>query len=77
MLAGGFLILFTDPLSDRIMWLAENYRVGALPLSESGIKAVEDGLNIWAWSGIIVGVISLLLAHHDIRSAVARTIFFG
>ena len=65
---------FTDSLSSRLVWLAESYRTSALPLSEGSINAVQDGLKIWAWSGITVGALSLLLAHQDIRAIVARSI---
>ena len=66
-------MLFTDSLTGRMVWLAESYRIGALPLSEGSIGRVEDGLKIWAWSGIIVGAISLFLAHQDIRAVVTRS----
>ena len=65
-------MLFAEPLIDRIVWLAENYRIGASPLSDNEAKAVEDGLNIWAWSGIIAGAAFLALARHSIRSTMAR-----
>lgn len=67
-------MLFTDSLSGRLVWLAENYRIDALPLSEGSISAVEDGLRIWAWSGIIVGAVSLPLAHQDVRARLTRLI---
>ena len=74
LLGAGLLMLFTDSLSVRMVWLVENYRVGALPLSEDSISAVEDGLKIWVWSGIIVGTVCLLLAHQEFRAMVARAI---
>ena len=74
LLGGGLVMLFTDSLSGRLVWLAENYRIGVPPLSEGSISAVEDGLRIWAWSGIMVGAVSLSLAHQDIRAVVARFI---
>jgi len=76
LLGGGLLMLFSDLLTDRIVWLAENYRIGALPLSETGISAVGDGLKIWAWSGIISGAVLIPLTHHEIRAVVVRTIFW-
>ena len=76
LLGGALLIIFSDPLTDRIVWLAENYRIGASPLSESGIIAVADGLKIWAWSGIITGAVLIPLTHHEIRVVVVRIIFW-
>ena len=73
LLGAGLLMLFNDPLSGRLVWLVENYRTGVSPLCEGNIRAVEDGLKIWAWSGIIVGAVSLSLAHQDIRTGVARS----
>ena len=73
LLGGGLLMLFTDPLSGRLVWLAENYRMDVPPLSEGSISAVGDGLEIWAWSGIIVGAVCLPLAHQDIGAWVARS----
>ena len=66
-------MLFADPLSGRLVWIAENYRIGALPLTEDSISAVKGGLKTWAWSGILVGAVCLPLAHQSIRTGVARS----
>ena len=65
---GGLVLLLADPIVKQLVWLAENYRAAALSLSANRVEEVRQGVGIWAWSGIIMGAITLFLSHPYIRS---------
>ena len=54
-IAAGLVLIFTDPISDRMVWLAENYRTAGPALSPSQVDEVRRGVHVWAWAGFIVG----------------------
>ncbi len=60
--AGVLVLLLNDSLSDRLVWLAENYRSQAPLLQENQVQDVSHGVNIWGWSGILAGSVSLIFS---------------
>ena len=74
LIGGGLVLLFTDPIVERLVWLAENYRA-APSLSANQVEEVRQGVDIWAWSGIIVGAITLFLSHPYVRSSLSSALF--
>ena len=71
------VLLFTDPIVERLVWLAESYRTAAPPLSANQVEEVRRGVHLWAWSGIILGAIILPLVHSYGRSALSSTLVRG
>ena len=65
---GGLVLLFADSIVERLVWLAQNYRAVSLSLSADQVEEVRLGVDIWAWSGIIMGALALLLSHPYLRS---------
>jgi hypothetical protein len=73
LLAGGLLLMNTDPILGRLVWLAENYRTGVSSLSDERVAAVRQGIQVWGWSGIIVGAVTLPFWHPRTRSSLFST----
>ena len=71
------VLLFTDPIVERLVWLAESYRAAARPLSANQLEGVRRGVHLWAWSGIILGAIILPLGHSYVRSALSSALIRG
>ena len=71
-LAGGtLLLLYTGPVLDRLVWLAESYRAGLSPLSDERVASLENGVRVWGWSGFLVWGITLPLWHPRVRAYLA------
>ena len=68
LVAGALVLVLTGTISDRLVWLAENYRNGASPLSEERLSGLRQAVQVWGWSGIIAGSISLPIGHSFLRS---------
>lgn len=68
--AGALVLLFSDSLSDRLLWLAENYRREPPLLQEEQIQDIADGVRTWGWSGIITGSVSLIFSWQRVRSKI-------
>ena len=68
LVGGALILLFTDGISARLVWLAENYRVGAPALTSEWVEDVRQGVRLWALSGIIVGAVALPLGSPYLRS---------
>ena len=58
---GALVLLISDSLADRVVWLAENYRHNGLQLLDQQVLDVSSGVRIWGWSGIIAGSVGLTL----------------
>ena len=68
LVAGVLVLVLTGAISDRLVWLAENYRQAASPLSEERLSDFRQAVQIWGWSGIIAGSISLTIGQSYLRS---------
>ena len=68
LVAGVVVLVSTGTISDRLVWLAENYRTEASPLSEERLSDFRQAVQVWGWSGIIAGSISLTIGQSYFRS---------
>lgn len=67
LVVGTLVLLLNDSFSERIVWLAENYRNQAPPLLEEQIEDVTQAVSIWGWSGILAGSVSLIFSWPWVR----------
>ncbi|HJN87542.1 MAG: hypothetical protein QF714_08210 [Dehalococcoidia bacterium] len=71
-LAGGaFLLFFTGPVLDGLVRLAESYRAGGSPLSDERVAALEHGVRVWGWSGLLIWGVTLPLWRLRVRAYLA------
>ena len=68
LVAGVLVLVLTGTISDRLVWLAENYRTVPSPLSEERLSEFRQAVQVWGWSGIIAGFISLPIGQSYLRS---------
>jgi uncharacterized membrane protein len=75
-LAGGaFLLLFTGPVLENLVRLAESYRAGGSPLTDERVAALEHGVRVWGWSGLLIWGLTLPLWHPRVRAYLAGASF--
>jgi len=67
---GALVLLISDSLADRVVWLAENYRHNGLRLLDQQVLDVSSGVRIWGWSGIIAGSVGLTLGWQPVRKRI-------
>ena len=59
--AGALVLVLSDALAVRVVWLAENYRDNGPRLLDQQILDVPSGVSMWGWAGIIAGSVGLTL----------------
>jgi len=68
LVAGVLVLVLTGTISDRLVWLVENYRTVASPLSEERLSDLRQAVQVWGWSGVIAGSIILPIGQSYLRS---------
>tara|TARA_B100000315_G_scaffold105092_1_gene96320 strand:+ start:1124 stop:2155 length:1032 start_codon:yes stop_codon:yes gene_type:complete len=75
LVGGALLLLFTGPVLDRLVWLAESYRAGGSQLSDESVASLERGIQVWGWSGLLVWGVTFPLWHPRVRVYLAGRFF--
>lgn len=68
--AGALVLVLSDALTVRVVWLAENYRDNGPRLLDQQILDVSSGGRMWDWSGIIAGSVGLTLGLQPVRNQI-------
>ncbi|MCH7735876.1 MAG: hypothetical protein IH872_00590 [Chloroflexi bacterium] len=69
-----FLVVFDGPVFSGVEWLVEISQSGPNALSPETAAAVTNGIDVWAWSGIVVAAIALPLGNGRVRAALANAL---
>jgi len=75
LIGGAALLLATDSIWERLVWLVDNERFRENPFGDSEGRWLRRGITMWGWFGIILGTILLPLGISRLRSSLAAGFF--
>ena len=68
LVAGTLLLVLPEWMFDPLVWLAEAFQPGDVPLSDRGVRSLHGGVRVWGWSGIIVASVTFPLWVSRVRT---------
>ena len=71
---GSILLVFDGAVFSSVEWLVELSLTGPNTLSAEAADMVRDGIDTWAWAGLVVAAIALPVGSKAVRSKLVRAL---
>ena len=75
LMAGAVLLLATDSIWERLVWLVDNEHFRDNPFGDGEGRWLRRGVTMWGWAGIILGITLFSLESSRLRSSIAARFF--
>ena len=75
LMAGAVLLLATDPVWERLIWLVDNEPFRDNPFGDGEGRWLRRGVTMWGWAGIVLGATLFVLGTPRFRSRLAAGLF--